>query len=313
MNVFKPAPIAMIVYNRPELTRIMVESIKKNRLAAESDLFIFSDGPKDALQEDAVREVREYLHSVDGFHTVSITERKEHFGLANSVISAVNKVIALTGRIIVIEDDLDCAPFLLDYLNEALERYEQEKKVYTITGFIFPTISKDLTMDNTFFMKLFNPWTWATWADRWSQFDQSAAGWEILSKDKAIRDDFDFDNSYKYSKALETQMSVGIDSWAIRWYWSIFKNDGLNLFPYKTLARNLGFNGSGTHSVFVTDCLDVLAEEKFDFNFPSDIEESKAMRKIVVAERKKRNIISLKDAKQRAFDSISQDFVASCL
>jgi hypothetical protein len=46
---------------------------------------------------------------------------------------------------------------------------------------------------------------------------------------------------------LEQQMNGKRDSWAIRWYWSVFKENGLVLFPPLSLVRNNGFDGSGTH------------------------------------------------------------------
>jgi hypothetical protein len=46
---------------------------------------------------------------------------------------------------------------------------------------------------------------------------------------------------------LEDQMHGVGDSWAIRWYWSLFRGEGLALFPPVSLVRNTGMDGSGTH------------------------------------------------------------------
>ena len=43
------------------------------------------------------------------------------------------------------------------------------------------------------------------------------------------------------------QMQGQLDSWAIRWNWTVFKADGLVLYPGHTLVENTGFDGSGTH------------------------------------------------------------------
>ena len=40
--------------------------------AGESDLFVYSDGPKAPDQSDSVREVREYLRSLTGFKSVTV-------------------------------------------------------------------------------------------------------------------------------------------------------------------------------------------------------------------------------------------------
>ena len=52
------SPIVLFVYNRPWHTRQTVEALQKNELAEDSELFIFSDGPKHVAAEEAVREVR---------------------------------------------------------------------------------------------------------------------------------------------------------------------------------------------------------------------------------------------------------------
>lgn len=52
------APVVLFVYNMPEHTRKTVEAIQKNFLARTSELFIFSDGPKNKFYlEDEKRRI----------------------------------------------------------------------------------------------------------------------------------------------------------------------------------------------------------------------------------------------------------------
>jgi hypothetical protein len=46
---------------------------------------------------------------------------------------------------------------------------------------------------------------------------------------------------------LEAQLEGKVDSWAILWNLSVFMNDGLVLYPGKSLVENKGFDGSGIH------------------------------------------------------------------
>ncbi|MDR1622628.1 MAG: hypothetical protein LBS00_09665 [Synergistaceae bacterium] len=66
------APIAFFAYRRPEHTKQTLEALAANTLASESDLFIFSDGPRDAQAEEGVRAVREYIRTVKGFKSVTL-------------------------------------------------------------------------------------------------------------------------------------------------------------------------------------------------------------------------------------------------
>lgn len=299
------APIILFVYNRLETLRITVASLQKNPLSVKSELFIFSDGAKGTADKDKVAAVRQYIKTIQGFKNIEIIEREKNYGLADSVLSGISSVLQQYDRAIMIEDDLECAPFILDYFNKALDFYKDYKQVYTITGYSFPTFDLDFKADKTYFLTLMNPWSWATWSDRWEQNDITAKGWQELQDNKKMRLEFNFYNTYNYSKALEQQMRQGINSWAIRWYFTLFKKGGLNLYPYRTLARNIGFDGSGTHDVFITDNYDILKEEPFDYEFTEFIEENVKMRDFVVRERMKRKILSLKDAKQKAFQEIA--------
>jgi hypothetical protein len=46
---------------------------------------------------------------------------------------------------------------------------------------------------------------------------------------------------------MKRQIAGEVDSWAIRWYWSVFKSQGYTLFPPVSYVSNIGFDGSGSH------------------------------------------------------------------
>ena len=86
------APIALFVYNRPKHTRQTIEALLLNSQAKHSDLYIFSDAPKNETAKAAVEEVRGYVRQVSGFNKVNIIERASNWGLANSVIDGVSRL-----------------------------------------------------------------------------------------------------------------------------------------------------------------------------------------------------------------------------
>ena len=132
------APIILFVYNRPGHTKQTVESLKNNLLAKESDLFIFSDGPKNNLDEKLVNEVREFIKSINGYRQINVIEKNENIGLANSIISGVTTVLNEFKKSIIVEDDLVSSPFFLKYMNEALNFYQDENKIFSISGYSYP-------------------------------------------------------------------------------------------------------------------------------------------------------------------------------
>lgn len=239
------APIALFVYNRPEHTRKTIEALKKNTLASQSDLVIFSDATKSSTQNETVRQVRDYIAQIDGFKSVTVVERESNYGLANSIIDGVTMLCNKHGNVIVLEDDLETSPFFLDYMNNALLRYADEPKVMQISGHMFD-VSINCS-DDAFFLPFTTSWGWATWKQKWDFFDANASCYTKIKEDPSIIKLFNLENSYPYFQMLEAQRAGKIDSWAIRWYLSVFMLKGLVLYPKNTFVNNIGFDGTGTH------------------------------------------------------------------
>ena len=164
------APIVLFVYNRPSHTQQTVEALQKNELASQSELFIYSDEAKNEDARKSVDEVRSYIDNIDGFKKVMIIERDKNWGLANSIIDGVTKIVNEYGKIIVLEDDLVTSPYFLRFMNDALEFYKDEKKVWHVSGWNYPIETEDL--GDVFLWRLMNCWGWATWSDRWSYYEK---------------------------------------------------------------------------------------------------------------------------------------------
>ncbi|MBL0226753.1 MAG: glycosyltransferase, partial [Geobacteraceae bacterium] len=113
------APVTLFVYNRPWHTRRTIESLQLNDLAADSDLFIYADGPKSSDHAGVVQEVREFIRGIGGFKSITVIEREQNLGLARSIIFGVSEVVNKFGRIIVLEDDLVTSRHFLQFMNRA--------------------------------------------------------------------------------------------------------------------------------------------------------------------------------------------------
>lgn len=264
------APICLFTYNRLTETVQTVEALKNNYLTPESELFIFSDGPKDYTESKKVNEVRQYLKTVFGFKKIVIFESPKNRGLASSIISGVTKIIEQYGKIIVLEDDLITSANFLNFMNQALEYYEHFERIHSISGYSLNLESiKNLEHDN-YFARRASSWGWATWKDRWEQTD-----WEIKDFNRFR---FNFTKRYKFnhggsdmSKLLISQQKKKNDSWAIRWCYSQFNNSQLTIFPKVSKVQNIGFGINSTHTKkgkrFITN-LDItnMHDFKFDFN-----------------------------------------------
>ena len=168
------APIILFVYKRPVHTKQTIEYLKRNSLAIHSDLFIFSEFPKKAEFEDQVEQVRQYIKTIDGFKSITIVERPVFMGLAKSVITGISSVFEKYDKVIVLEDDILTAPFFLEYMNEGLDKYENDNRIFSVTGFIYPPnlmkIYKEYDKDVCLLPRA-SSWGWGTWKNRWEKAD----------------------------------------------------------------------------------------------------------------------------------------------
>ncbi len=234
------APIALFVYNRLDNTRQTIEFLKKNTLAAESELYVFSDGGKDEQSWKQVNELRNYLHTISGFKRIHLTEHKENIYIERNVTEGITEVLKEHNSVIVLEDDICTSPVFLKYINEALEKYKDEKKVMHIAGFTNLDL-KD--KGDTYFTPHMTGWGWATWKDRWQYFQRYATKEEALKGLTAIDlQAIEYNGNFHCLQSLDRQPIP----WDICWELCIYKQKGLCLHPTHTLVKNIGIT-NGTH------------------------------------------------------------------
>lgn len=238
------APIVLFAYNRPWHILQTIKALQKNELSNECDLIIFSDAPKTVEATEKVNEVRSYLRTISGFKSVTIIERLVNFGLARSIIEGVTEILTKFNCLVVLEDDLVTSPYFLRYMNDALQEYENEEKVISIHGYIYP-LKKPFS--EPFFIKGADCLGWATWRRGWKLFEPN--GQKLLNEliTNKLTKKFDFNGAYAYTNMLKSQILGNNSSWAVRWYASAFLNNCLTLYPGSSLINHIYNHEQGTH------------------------------------------------------------------
>jgi len=245
------APVILFVYNRPLHTRKTVESLLDNFLSSQSILYVFSDAAKKEDHEPDVEAVRKYIHSITGFKETHIIERNANLGLAKSIITGVTEIIDKYGAAIVLEDDLVSSPAFLTYMNYLLNVYNDKKNIFSITGYNHP--KKIMKFSDSYpYSVYFNPracsWGWGTWKDRWDKADWVVSDFEKFVQSTDLQKRFN-DSGEDKSKMLIKQMKGKIDSWAIRWDYTLHKNDAFCVYPVKSYINNIGNDSTGIHCI----------------------------------------------------------------
>ena len=262
------SPIVLFVYNRVEHTKKTIEALKKNRYAPESELFIFSDGPKDNEDDRVnVSNVRKYINSVEGFKKIIIEESLENKGLGTSIIVGTNKIIGKYGKVIVLEDDIVTSEDFLYYMNKGLDFYENNEKIYSITGYSFPFEKKDKHKENVYLSLFPSSWGWGTWQNRWENIDWDVKDWDEFKKSKIQKFLFHLIRPDLF-EMLNAKMNGWNDSWAIRWAYAQFKSRTYSVFPINSYVENIGIDGTGNSGDTTADNYKVsLNHELYSINF----------------------------------------------
>lgn len=241
------APIILFVYNRPEHTLKTLEALQNNNLAEHSELFIFCDGPKNnatQTQKQKIAETRAIIRKQNWCKTVTIIESKHNKGLAASIIEGVTRIINQYGKAIILEDDIVTGKYFLQFMNDALQLYENEKKVWHITGWMEPIKTKQI--NSAFFWPVMDCWGWATWADRW-RYLKKDTDFYIKNFSKELIYKFNANGTEDFFAQIVLNHEKKIDTWAIFWYATIFLQNGLCLSPFYSLVKNIGLDNSGVH------------------------------------------------------------------
>jgi hypothetical protein len=256
------APVALFVYNRPDHTRRTLEALQRNRLASITPLYVFADGPRPGAtpaEGERIAQTRALVCSEPWTREVTLIESAENRGLADSIVTGVQRVLDTHGRVIVLEDDILTSPGFLEYMNAALELYAADPRVMHISGYMYPL---GLRARDTVFLRVLSCWGWATWSRAWQHYNPDvAAHLSALNSPARVRK-FNIEGHADFYRQLLENRSGRIRSWAVRWYASWLSQQGLALFPTQSLVRNIGHDGSGVHCSpdqrFDTEAVDAI-------------------------------------------------------
>lgn len=256
----KLAPVIIFNYNRPDHSLQTWEALSRNQFAAETELYLYCDGPKANASDEMCQRIAE-LHAqakqyaIDApkagkFKNVHVVCAEANKGLANSIIGGVSEVIEKHGRVIVLEDDLLTSPYFLKYMNMALDKYESYPAVFTISANRPPVNKMAIPTEYEYdvFVSL-RPFStgWATWKDKWEKIDWSLDYLEnFLRHPEQIKAFNRGGDDMTYMLCL--QRDGKIDSWAIRYSFQHFYHHAVAILPCIPYVDNIGFDGSGIHS-----------------------------------------------------------------
>lgn len=238
------APVLVGVYDRLDHFKQCIESLKRNNLASETDLFIASDCSS-MPGNHAVDAVREYCGSIDGFKSVNLILRETNFGAEKNYSTAIDYIFETYDRMILMEDDVVTSKYFLDFINAGLDKYYDNPEIVGVCGYLFPGCRE--LVHNPFFLKRRIPYGYGFWRNKEMLLDKARGPLSRL----AIKDWSVYKNLTSHTPHLARNLPFIVegDFSPLDMKTSIVMRifDLYALYPSVSLTRNIGQDGSGVN------------------------------------------------------------------
>jgi hypothetical protein len=248
MTTSLSTPVVFIVFNRPDTTRRVFESIVGAR---PSTLLLIADGPREGKtgETEACRQVLEIVSHVDWPCQVFKNFAAGNLGCAERVISGLDWAFSLVEEAIILEDDCLPDPSFFSFCSELLEKYRDDDRLASICG--ANLVERYQTASESYyFSRLGSVWGWATWKSRWQRYDRFLRNWPSLRRADALTELFDEPKYRSHWKRIFDSMyeGVGPDTWDYQWCYSTLFENMLHIVPTVNLIANIGFGPEATHT-----------------------------------------------------------------
>jgi hypothetical protein len=234
-----PIPIILFTYARSVHLRQTLDCLRENHVPL---IYAFSDGPRTPDKAPAVAQVRDMLRAID-WSEVVLCEREINLGLGRSILTGVTEVLAKHNAAIIFEDDLICVPGTYEYLCTALDQYEHDERVMSVTGWTHPLVTPSDVSDLPYFDGRAECWVWGTWSRAWHGMEIDAKTLMEQCKDHGI-------DIYRYGADLVNMAKAELrkNIWAVRLLYLHILKKGLCLRPPWSMVEHIGFDANATNA-----------------------------------------------------------------
>ena len=254
-------PIALIIFNRPNLTRLLIDRI---RPIQPRRLFVIADGPRQNRDNESekVSLTRRLIERIDWPCDLTRLYASENLGCGYRIRSGINQVFQSVDQLIILEDDCMPNQSFFRYCKSLLRRYQNEPRVMSIAGTSFHRNTPQEA--SYYFSRYAHCWGWATWRRAWQLYDTSFSDWRRLSTSDRFAKLFDSPHQRAFWTHNLDRVSQGrADTWDVQWMLTCWLNGGLSAIPRQNLVSNIGFGEDATHTHKQSD-LDSLPTFELD-------------------------------------------------
>lgn len=244
MSAKLSTPVAFIVFNRPDLTARVFETIRQ---AKPSKLFVIADGPRAHVSGEAAKceEVRHIATQVDWPCQVQVNFSDENLGCYDRVHSGLNWVFEQCEEAIILEDDCLPARDFFPFCEALLERYRDDDRIGMISGSAF---GADAVANNASYYFTHYPtiWGWACWKRVWTGHENALSHFDEALEQRIFEDVLADPKVAQYwTSKIATKLKEGPFPWDLRLAFSTLTNNRVCAHPAVNLISNIGVTQPG--------------------------------------------------------------------
>lgn len=238
----------LIAFNRPELTRRVLDQIRKVK---PENLYFAVDGPRLEKPDDIekCKEVKNLIKKVDWQCEVKTLFSNKNLGCKLGPYTAIKWFFENVEGGVILEDDVLPDESFFYFCEGLLSYYHEDIRIGTISGNNF---HEDIEIKDSYcFSSYSQTWGWATWRRVWQKYDLEIKKWPELKRKKWLKSVFKKPlTRFYWTLIFDAVRNGNINSaWDYQWTFMSFRNNFLTIIPSVNLAANIGIGDvNATHT-----------------------------------------------------------------
>ena len=235
-----PPPIALFIFNRPDLVRRCLNQLSKFNL---NKLYIFADGPRNKQDEVLCNECQNIAKKQVFSYDVEIICRDLNHGMTSQITNGLNQVFKYHESVIFLQDDHMISRSSYDFCKELLVKYKNTPDIGHIN---LSNLAPYLTLQSDqsfFFSHCISVWGFATWKRVWSTYSPQMEDWGKINQKAFLKNFF---KNKKHRNNVKNMYDVHFDNqdpwtWDYQWEFNCLNNAPYSITPSKNLCVDVGF------------------------------------------------------------------------
>lgn len=231
------APVLLIAHRRLDKVRRVVDACIAG---PTTNVTVFIDGPRTPSESKEIDEVEAYVRDARWPGSVNVLRRDVNLGVGQSVPDACTHMFSRHGTAIILEDDCVPSAEFLRFADTALRAFASDKSVGIVSG---NSLGKARPGGDPVLMSRFPlTWGWATWRDRWLNYQYSLSGWRAQLPVRRLVKLLGPMSAFDWMRIFDEHSVSAPRAWDYQIAFMLWSHGQWAINPSIDLVENIGFD-----------------------------------------------------------------------